>query len=477
MTERRPPCAPWRKAIPARTFSAVAAIALCSSPTFASETAVVVWSGRPLEEAALVLGQQLDTVVTYEDPVYENPCMIERPVPGGSILVPAEERLRFSYSDGESPTSALDALLTAARDDVGAAVFECSESEGIYSIYPVSVLGAAGHMVRRPAVMDTRITLSLLQTTCRGALKALCEAVSAAQDDYELTLGMVQGMGYPFAGEYKEMKARDIVNIILRYVNEMHPPGPRDRLMWSARSSPRSQDDRRAEFALNVAWIPAKVEASVIVRICHTRPVSAAAAIIQDEFKTPISYEDPPYLCPCDLLGSSPGGGMMQFSWRSGEDVAGALQTLVSTPIRPEPDPETFRVETGRRGYHIVPDRAKNESGELVRVTSVMDAAVSLPDAGITGTEAVDSFCSRLRASSGRTVRAERVAAKLRPRVQEMRIAAPSKDEAARDVLDAMVSQTTKPVSWQLLYQPGTKDYTLVLSEVGTQGSLPAPRP
>jgi hypothetical protein len=112
-----------------------------------------VFTGRPLSDAIKILEGELDRVITYEDPIWENPIILDEIFKGGPVVLKSR-RLTFQYTLGP-PKATIEEILNQYHKQTNLARFELVVGPGeIYNVIPVKYLGKTGNLREIRSILD-----------------------------------------------------------------------------------------------------------------------------------------------------------------------------------------------------------------------------------------------------------------------------------------------------------------------------------
>jgi hypothetical protein len=436
-----------------------------------------VEDARPMAEAVIALGEQLQCPITYEDPPFESPDDLRPVFPGSMMYVPIGGRISFSYQKSPNAFLIVSQLLAEHRAAGNAGEFTVLQNNDIYNVIPVRYKNKAGKIVDHQSILDTRISISLQDTNCQRAIEAICTAVSKANTRFQLLLGLTPlntFIGAPYSREVIDEPARDVINEILALHNaSLKARGARTLSTWQVRFSPPLSEAEKPFYGLNFRRISLQSADSMKMRVLSERPMATAIQILEDRFGILVTYEDPPYVSADDLWqveGTVKGlvGGIIYMDWDKTYSVEEVLQSLVQIRIGPRDMPAVFAMEeAGPNKYHIFPVVGKNEQGTLVSRTALLGHQISLNRQDIDGLSAIKSICSALSDLTNQNVQLGAVADSLSEILKKYRRPSISiTNRKARDCLAELLWQINPAISWQLLYDPNSKGYHLNLTEV-----------
>jgi hypothetical protein len=220
------------------------------------------------------------------------------------------------------------------------------------------------------------------------------------------------------------------------------------------------------------------------------RPVAEAAETLEQRHGWAVTYEDPLYVHPSELVDVTlevrrdldkykpgeapkvfvPKGGDVAFEYniepatKQPADSAVVVQQLLNAYAQTG-HPGIFRLDRDGQRIHIIPIASKEKNGVLATHRSAFDAVITLPAQKRDGLQLLDAFCAAVSAATKTPVVVGAV-----PMTQFYRYQTESgaKNEKARDFLSNELDRMTKDVklSWQLLYDPVTKKYFLNIHAV-----------
>lgn len=225
----------------------------------------------------------------------------------------------------------------------------------------------------------------------------------------------------------------------------------------------------------------------VTISVDDSRPLAQAVLELEIKSGWPITYEDPPYAHPSDVvdvtvrrdLGQAlvPRGGRFEFHTflapRSQKlaDATPVIQSLLDTFNR-SGYPGSFMSKKSGQIFHVVPVQIQNKDGRLIDLIPILDVPITLPEQERSGIKALQDITQAISKLTGTQIIVGTIPLNLfLPRT---RLAAAN--EPARDVIVRLVQSTNRKLSWQLLYDPGARLYALnlhiVLSEIMSPAGL-----
>jgi len=439
-----------------------------------SSLALDVYDCRPMAEAVIALGEQLQCAITYEDPPFEFSGDL-LPVYSDSMMrVPKGGRLSLTYQKTDDKLGIITQLSAEHSASGNAGDFIVIQTGDIYNVIPLRYKNKAGKHVDHHSIIDTRISLALKDTNCQKALEAVCEAVSSANARFRLSLGQTPlnaFMQTPYSREVVDEPARDVINEILALHNQSLKERDAPVLItWQVRFSPPISTAEKPSYGFSFRRISLQSPDSMKMRVASKRPMVSALKLLEKRFGTVITYEDPPYLCPSDLwtvdgLVKGLVGWLINMDWDKTYSVEEVLVTLMQTRIGPRDVPAVFTMEKAKENkYHVYPVVAKNEKGNLVSRTSLLKKQISLNAENIDGINFLESICSKLSDLPTEKVVLGPVPESLSEMLRKHRTPSISiTNKRACDCLCELLWKIKRDISWQLLFDPGLKQYRLFL--------------
>lgn len=206
------------------------------------------------------------------------------------------------------------------------------------------------------------------------------------------------------------------------------------------------------------------------------RPYAQAADALMAHFGVNITYEDPRYVFPEDLEDVTravrkdlngapptpeqrvivPRGGVITVHFMP--DVESTLERLVQN--HPGIGGGRFVVKKVDTYYHLVPTMVRNEEGQWRAQTSVLDAAISLPEKSRTAPELLTDICEAVSVGSPApvTLGTSGLGMGIVGEEGPPTYLFAATNEPARDVLTRALETITGDVgrlTWRLYYEPG----------------------
>jgi len=229
-----------------------------------------------------------------------------------------------------------------------------------------------------------------------------------------------------------------------------------------------------AASALSAATLPT----SLVIAVEDPRPLAAAAKELGVRFGVPVSYEDPPYSDPLDLVYSKEAEGVLipagtglaveyGYDPDSGTgpllDPLAILQAFIQQHEAKD-QPGRFRVEEGDGMYFIIPEWVRQGKEGLVAVTPVLDAVVGLSLAQpASALDCIHEIVQGAGFASGAQIELGMMPFNL---LAQTPVTLEAGALTAREHLAAVSAALPRPVTWRLLYSYDRQTYYLNLALV-----------
>jgi hypothetical protein len=146
-----------------------------------------------------------------------------------------------------------------------------------------------------------------------------------------------------------------------------------------------------------------------MLAIGDPRPLMAGAAILQEIYGRPVTYEDPVWMwsgdfgpSPIGARGLYPIGGTFRVrdSIRVGRQIDVGVVNEMLGAYHQQTNGPRFRVIVSQMGLHIVPMRVRDNKGQWENAGSVLDVQVSVPVAKRSASQHFQELCSAISAAS-----------------------------------------------------------------------------
>jgi hypothetical protein len=219
------------------------------------------------------------------------------------------------------------------------------------------------------------------------------------------------------------------------------------------------------------------------------RPLAKAIETLEAKYGWVITYEDPRYTHASeitdvtetvrrDLKKFKPGrapkvlipkGGTLSFEYDEALTVKPADQVVLVQELinsySATGNAGRFRVEHRHGLINVIPTAVKNTAGDFAHQTSLLDAIITVPAEQRSGMKTLQAICAAISQATGTRVLlvGAPLGMFLRYRDDE-EIASQRAGDALANLLGKVGNQVR--LSWQLLYDPGLKVYTLNIHQV-----------
>jgi hypothetical protein len=229
----------------------------------------------------------------------------------------------------------------------------------------------------------------------------------------------------------------------------------------------------------------ASAQTNETISVDDPRPIAAALQALEKKYGYAITYEDPELTNPLDVKDATsevaakhagrtngkkiliPKGGAFQFHYhvengKPQEDATTLLRRMVAE--YGSLGHSIFTVQTretkNKTEWHVVPTRARDESGLLAEQSALLDRIISIPRKERSALNMLSEICQQLTLVSGRHVGVGNVP--INPLIA-YHAELGTNGESARDVLDQLLSRFQNQMVWQVFFDPGLKWYMLNL--------------
>jgi len=199
------------------------------------------------------------------------------------------------------------------------------------------------------------------------------------------------------------------------------------------------------------------------------RPLTQVLEALRLKYKWVVSYEDPQFTAPQDLIAAQgrgddhmqlPSGGIfnVDFPGGAGPDEEKTLRAVVDA-YNHSKNPGRFEVRQIPQGdFYVVGTGANDEKGHIASQPVVLDTLVALAAADRTITDTLNLICQQV---SSQTHIQVTIGVSPRSLLDHTNVKIGGKAEPARDLIVEAVGATKKPVYWHLLFDPKSKGYYL----------------
>ena len=243
----------------------------------------------------------------------------------------------------------------------------------------------------------------------------------------------------------------------------------------------------RAACIALVLSVPASSQTPTSVNVTDPRPMAGVADLLERRYGIPISYEDPAYMYPGDLVGRVqpngpaillPKGGSVAVSIPTGAQIGApdgvvAILQAALTSYRQAGNSGDFKLLQNDGAILVVPTSVRDLDGVTTPVQSPLDVPISFPQTVGNGVDVVAGICQAVTRASGSSVL---VGSLPFQSLATQTVTLSASNETARNVMLRLFaalnwadSRTITPVSklsWRLLYDAAAHKYYLNLHAV-----------
>jgi len=438
-----------------------------------------VVDANPLSEATKLLSEQLECVITYESPPFVYQRELNPIYPGANLFVPNKKMISFDYESTKSNGEVINELIDTYQKKHNVKEFSVSKSEDIFHIIPVHYKDFAGNFVSFKSILDTKISLSIQNQSLWDAFNNISNDLSKRNSKYDIKIGSVpkKALKSIFTTiEIHEKPAREILNHIINILN-LHCSNPQflglDKYFtWQLMFGTASINYNKQIYYISIQNVKTQKPISMKMLIMSSRPMADAAKVLEKRFLTVIAYEDPPYACPCDLLGNEKGksiaGGIIKFEWNLRDSAYDTLSALIANRIVPRPNLNVFALKRQNETYYIYPEKYNNEEGDLEPYQSMMNQEISFQAQSINGLDFLRQFCSEISLKVNKMIEIDPLTKEITNKLKQHQFSEIIIEEQPTWIaLTQVLHKIEKDISWQLHYDPMTKQFKLSLHEVG----------
>jgi hypothetical protein len=232
---------------------------------------------------------------------------------------------------------------------------------------------------------------------------------------------------------------------------------------------------------------------TISIEVRDGRPVAEAIRTLTSQYPIVITYEDPPYRYSADIRDVTeevrgpaarastnrilvPNGGTLHFSYEAIVDTDGrpanvrnTLQAILNANAASS-HPGRFRIEQAGDVFHVIPTQVRNERGDWITQTSVLDTRITLPRQETDGHQMLEAITDAVTEATG-----IHIGLGLGSPNPYFRYSGylEADNEAARDVLLRTLHAIDYRFTWRLLYGPDLQSYGLNLRTVEAPPKLP----
>lgn len=427
--------------------------------TSAADSLLVV-SPRTLNDSLALLQKRLECVITFEDAPYEYISRVKEAYPGG-MRIPREYEFAFEFQRSVAPIEIIMSLLDAYRKLDDTTIFKVEQDRsnvGMYHVFPVEYLDREGKRVAYNSIMSRPISYVIQDGASReDSLHSLCNLLS------------VYGTTVDYAGEYYGGSFRPVVftnaparDCLMRMIRDITSSKDQGIVTWSIRRGPSSAD--YGDYA--VLYISKVVSAGEngadhFMMIESQRPLSTAMQMASKLLDCSVIYEDPEYICPCDVLrdaaGKSqiPSGGTIACSYNSQASWREIVATMVSA-YNEQNRTGKFMANEVESCIYVFPTLSRDENGDSIPRVALLDDLVSPKNEDMTTTDYLKKIIESIAIKHNVQIECEGM-----PEAIDKVLLLPETGQTAAQVLASISNLTGKKLLWQLHYNPRETKYIL----------------
>jgi len=415
---------------------------------------------RALGHALVVLQDDLPFTVTYEDPEWIGNAGTEFLAPG--LRIPQHSVIMFTLDPDKSKKRVIEDLVACYNRTAVPFEYKLYETETLPPAFNARPVQARNGNDGIPApLLDTRISYSVQDESVGRILRDVCNLVSTAAGQRKLC------GPFPERAEWlnRKMTISGKDKKAIEYLNEI---ASSCMLSWQAHSGPASVND------WTILQVFARKEAHgelspVVLSIEDSRPLATAVQIIEREFGCAITYEDPLYVCGCEILSRdgvaySLRGGLLKHGFSLKDGVERVLADCVTEYSRGG-NPARFAFLRRADAIHVVPIAHRNQDSKFVGYASILEGDISFGFRGA-ARAGLEELCKALSVGTGQRVLLGEI-----PDVPQltMSVSFDLQQYNARDCLTLFTQAISieRIFSWQLWYEPYKGGYTVNINEVG----------
>jgi hypothetical protein len=227
------------------------------------------------------------------------------------------------------------------------------------------------------------------------------------------------------------------------------------------------------------------------ITVRDPRPVAKVVEALEQKYGWPITYEDPPYVHPSDIVDVTrsvrrspsrapggllmpghrvliPKGGSLSITTSSGDQAesAAAVRDYVEAAVNAynaSRGGEVFAVTQGDQLIHVLPRKVTGPSGTLEPVTPILDTAITIAPRERTAFALLEEICTAIAAGTTHEVVIGITPVNL---LMNSRVSIVASNKAARSVLEELIQTLDAPLSWKVFYDPGLKWYVVNINVV-----------
>jgi len=435
------------------------------------ELSIDVAGGRTLEDSVLMLCEQLNITITYEEASFFGDDLLKL----NNVSVPKSRELSYTYNPNLDPNLILQGLLNVHTQQGNPGVYTFSKKDGIFNVYPVYYRDQEGQNVACESVLETKISLDIEESNCYEVLDEVIKKLSGIYEDKRFVISRpINAMkSIPYYGKIDNKKARDVINEILIKFNEYYKAKPfageEIKWTWHLRYGPPFASQTESWYVISFSKISVDKDPSNKIKVEHIRPVAAVVKILQKRFGCIIDYEDPVYECHCDIVDKETNyltGGIIKIDWQKSESVDNLLNKLKKTILVPRQEKDLFQWTESEGRYLVYPVKSKDKDGNMVSRTSIMQQKMSLDMQDVNSVDIIKLVCNNLSTKAGKEIKLGNIPESLQIQSRSRVYSKCSiENKNAINILNQYLKEAAPALSWQILYQPSFEGYELNIYE------------
>jgi len=421
-----------------------------------------VISPRALNDAFLLLQERLNCAITFEDAPYDVSERIQELFPGGP-RIPRERTFIYEYHKGQSPLVAIQSLLDAYLKVDDRTVFSVQRDhtyENMFHVFPVKHMNRDGEWTAYSSILDQKISFTVQEEVSWASnIQNICSLLPRSGTRLEYAGDFRGGSSSPAV--FTNTIARNCL-AYLAHDKKRFPQG--SLISWSIRRGPSvpGLDDFAVLYLSRVTSTNGETADHFMI-VESLRPLSDSVSLLGDLLNCTVIYEDPQYICPCDVLSDVagkpqiPSGGRLGFNYSSKattlEIIAGCSQAY-----NEQNDAAKFLTTTLGTAIHIFPTLGKNANGNLESQNSLLNCVAPLRDISMPIADYFDQIVREI--SSKFNVRV--VCGELPESIlAKGKLFSPEVGHTVAQVLSNISTLIKKRILWTLYYDPKTAQYIL----------------
>ena len=419
-----------------------------------------VFSTRPLPDALRILKSELDCVITYEDPLWQDPSVLTEMYDGG-YLVPKRGRLTFVYNLG-NPKIVIKEVLNQYHQQIDTAQFELIvEREGLYNVVPVKRTNESGELVENRSILDVNISVSMQDVPYAAIMDEIFGRLSEKLIQIRPFKQLYVSKG---SASWHGKNARSCINEILHEVTKEFP----DKYSWHISRGP-ALGSRPAILNIHKVSPVTTGSGPWHVKVGAIRPLAEAIKILEEILGCTITYEDTLYLCSGDTERNRaeeiqrPRAGLIDLSYSPNIPADRVIRYCLSAYHNRSMNSGIFTMEKDGSVFHVFPIEHKDKEGVLMPHESILNTPISVSEQDKTPLDILRSISTKATEGSERKIRFGNFA-------QDGLFGSPksfgSANKPARIALTEFVKTIGNDLSWQLLYDPRADEYVLNIHSV-----------